>query len=155
EAQCHKDAQSIKLEWKSFQLDPELPKDTNYADTYRYLAERKGLSIAQAKEMTSGVAATGKNAGLALHFEKTVVANTWDAHRLIHLAQEKGVGNVVKEVLFRAHFTDGKDISKSSTLIALGKAAGLEETATLEMLNSDRFGYEVAQDIQEARNIGI
>jgi len=149
------DAPFIKLEWKSFQLDPELPKGTTYTDTYQYLAERKGMSIAQAKEITSGVAATGKNAGLALRFERTVVTNTWDAHRLIHLAQANGVGNVVKEALFKAHFTDGADISESSTLIALGKEAGLEETAMLEMLNSERFGYEVTQDIQEARNIGI
>lgn len=149
------DAPFIKLEWKSFQLDPELPKGATYTDTYQYLAERKGMSIAQAKEMTSGVVATGKNAGLALCFEKTVVTNTWDAHRLIHLAQANGAGNALKEALFRAHFTDGADISAPDTLIALGKEAGLEETAIREMLNSDRFGYEVAQDIQEARNIGI
>lgn len=153
--QQFEEAQSVKLVWKSFQLDPELPKDTTYADTYQYLAKRKGMSIAQAREMTSDVANIGKNAGLALHFEKAVVANTWDAHRLMHLAQEKGIGNDVKEALLRAHFTDGADISAPNTLVALGKEAGLEETAVLEVLNSDRFGYEVAQDIQEARNIGI
>lgn len=153
--QQFEEAQSIKLEWKSFQLDPELPKGTTYADTYRYLAERKGMSIAQAKEMTVGVAATGKNAGVALNFEKAIVANTWDAHRLMHLAQSKGAGSRVKEALFRAHFTDGKDISAPGTLVELGKEAGLEETAVSAMLSSDTYAHEVAQDIQEARNIGI
>src|SRR5690606_3083151 len=73
------EAKFVELEWKSFQLDPELPKGTTYADTYQYLAERKGLSIAQAKEMTSNVAATGKDAGVTLNFERAIVANTWDA----------------------------------------------------------------------------
>jgi len=145
----------IELEWKSFQLDPELPKDTSYADTYQYLAQRKGLSIVQAKEMTAGVAMAGKKAGVELNFEKAIVANTWDAHRLVHLAQVANRGSVVKEALFHAHFTDGKDISDRNTLIALGKGARLEEAAVQAMLDGDQFAYEVAQDIQEARNLGI
>lgn len=145
----------VDLEWKSFQLDPELPKGTTYADTYRYLAERKGLSIAQAREMTSGVAATGKNAGVTLNFEKAIVANTWDAHRLIHLAQSKGADSVVEEALFKAHFTDGKDISDPNTLIELGRQAGLDGAVIATMLASNQYGDEVAQDIQEARNIGV
>ncbi len=149
------ESQLVELEWKSFQLDPELPKGKTYADTYQYLAERKGLSRAEAREMTSGVAATGKNAGVALNFEKAIVANTWDAHRLIHFAQSKGTGSRVKEALFKAHFTDGKDISASDTLIGLGKEAGLEEAAVAAVLSSDEYAHDVTQDIQEARNIGI
>lgn len=146
---------AIELEWKSFQLDPGLPKGTVYANTYQYLAQRKGLSIAQAKEMTAGVALTGKNAGVALNFDKAIIANTWDAHRLIHLAQTVNRGSAVKEALFRAHFTDGKDISDRNTLIALGKDARLDEAAIQTVLDSEQFAYEVTQDIQEARNIGI
>ncbi|GGC35579.1 DSBA oxidoreductase [Parapedobacter defluvii] len=153
--QQFEEAQSIELEWKSFQLDPELPKGTTYTNTYQYLAERKGMSIAQAKEMTSGVAMTGKNAGVTLNFEKAVVANTWDAHRLVHLAQSKEAGSRVKEALFKAHFTDGKDISDPDTLVAIGMEAGLDETAVTTMLGSDEYGYEVTQDILEARNIGV
>ncbi|WP_090608991.1 DsbA family oxidoreductase [Parapedobacter koreensis] len=147
--------QAVEVEWKSFQLDPDLPKGTAYADTYQYLAERKGLSIAQAREMTGGVAASGKRAGVELNFDSAIVANTWDAHRLLHLAQAANLGNALKETLFHAHFTEGKNIGDRETLIALGKTAGLEEAAIIAMLDSDQYGYEVAQDIQEARNIGI
>ncbi|SKB39616.1 protein disulfide-isomerase [Parapedobacter luteus] len=146
--------QAVRLEWKSFQLDPDLPKDTIYTDTYHYLAERKGLPIAQARDMTVRVAAMAKHAGVELNFERTVVANTWDAHRLLHMAQLRGVGNAMKEILFRAHFTEGKDISDRETLVALGESAGLEQAAITAMLNSDQYGYDVARDIQEARNIG-
>lgn len=149
------EAKLVDLEWKSFQLDPELPKGTTYADTYRYLAERKGLSLAQAREMTSGVATTGKNAGVTLNFEKAIVANTWDAHRLLHLAQSKGIDSLMEEALFKAHFTDGKDISDPETLIKLGQEVGLDDAVIATMLASDQYGNEVAQDIQDARNIGV
>ena len=149
------EAEAVKLEWKSFQLDPELPRAASYASTYDYLAERKGLSREQAEEMTAGVALTGQRAGVELNFETTVVANTWDAHRLLHLANANGVGNRLKEILFRAHFTDGKNISDSDTLTALGVEAGLPEAAVAALLTGDQYGFEVAQDIQEARNIGV
>ncbi|WP_211657627.1 DsbA family oxidoreductase [Parapedobacter composti] len=149
------ESDAVELEWKSFQLDPELPKGVTYADTYQYLAQRKGIRIAQAREMTADVALSGKKAGVELNFERAIVANTWDAHRLIHLAQSVNRGNIVKEALFRAHFTDGKDISDYDTLIAVAKDAGLAEAAARTMLDSDLFAHEVTQDIQEARNLGI
>ncbi len=148
-------ASAITVEWKSFQLDPELPKGTVYADTYQYLAERKGFSLAQAREMTAGVEANGRQAGVELNFDKAVVANTRDAHRLVHLAQSRGLGNPIEEALFRAHFTEGKDISDRETLIAIGKEVGLEEAAIATLLDGDAYDYEVAQDILEARNIGV
>ena len=149
------EAAAVKLEWKSFQLDPELPRATPYANTYAYLAARKGLSREHAEEMTAGVALTGQRAGLDLNFGATVVANTWDAHRLLHLAKVNGLGNPLKEILFRAHFTDGKNISDHDTLTALGMEAGLPEAAVAALLASDQYGYEVAQDIQEARDIEV
>jgi len=149
------EADAVKLEWKSFQLDPELPRTASYANTYEYLAERKGLSREHAEEMTAGVALTGQRAGVELNFETTVVANTWDAHRLLHLAKANGVGNRLKEILFRTHFTDGKNIGDRDTLVTLGVEAGLPEASVAAVLAGDQYGYEVAQDIQEARNIGV
>lgn len=148
-------AANVELEWKSFQLDPDLPKETQYADTFQYLAERKGMPYDQARQMTAGVSEAGKQAGLDLNFEKAVVANTFDAHRLIHFAQTEKLGNAVKEALFRAHFTDGKDISDPVILQALGEEVGLESTAVRQVLDSNRYAYEVTQDIQDARNIGV
>ncbi len=149
------EAAAIELEWKSFQLDPDLPQGTAYESVYEYLAERKGISRAQAEQMTEGVTQAGKQAGLELNFDRSIVANSFDAHRLIHLAQESHLGNALKDALFRAHFTDGKDISDHATLLALGKEVGLEETAIKTLLDSDQYAHEVSQDIQEARNIGV
>ena len=149
------ESEDIELEWKSFQLDPDIPKDSQYENIYQYLADRKGISREQAEQMTAGVAQAGKQAGVELNFERSVVANSFDAHRLIHLAQQQNLGNPFKEALFHAHFTDGKDISDHATLVALGKEVGLEETAIGAALESDQYAYEVSQDAQEARNIGV
>lgn len=148
-------AANIDLEWKSFQLDPELPKATSYSDTYQYLAERKGMTYDQAQQMTAGVSEAGKQAGLELNFEQAIVANTFDAHRLIHFAHTKQLGSALKEALFRAHFTDGKNIGDPAILLALGEEIGLESAAVGHVLESDQYAYEVTQDIQEAQNIGV
>ncbi len=145
----------IELEWKSFQLDPDMPKDSPYQNIYHYLSDRKGISPSQAKAMTANVSQVGKQAGVELNFEQSIVANSFDAHRLIHLAQTKNLGSQLKEALFHAHFTGGKDVSDPKVLIMLGKEVGLEEAAIEALLNSDQYAYGVAQDIQEARNIGV
>ncbi len=150
---AEKDA--VNVIWKSFQLDPGLDRDRTYASTYQYLAERKGLSVAQAKEMTAGVADAGRQAGLSLNFERTVIANTRDAHRLTHLAQDHGLASAMEETLFRAHFTDGEDVADHDTLLALGKKAGLDEKAVASMLESERYAADVTADIDEARQLGI
>lgn len=149
------DAEEIDVEWKSYQLDPYIPRNPHYKNTYQYLAESKGMSYDDAKQMTAGVAQAGAQAGVTLDFERTVVANSFDAHRLIHFAQTKGFADAVKESLFRAHFTEGKDINNREVLIAVGNAAGLAEAEVVAVLDSDRYGDEVAQDIREAREIGV
>src|SRR5690606_388732 len=78
-----------------------------------------------------------------------------DAHRLVHLGQSRGLADTVKESLFRAHFTAGKDINNREVLIAVGTEAGLAADEVAAMLDSDRYNEEVTHDIREARDIGV
>lgn len=149
------DADAIDVVWKSYQLDPNIPRYPEYKNTYDYLAASKGMSYDEAKQMTTGVTQAAASAGLTLDFERAVVANSFDAHRLVHLAQSKRLANTVKEGLFRAHFTEGKDINNRDTLIAVGVAAGLAEADIAEMLAGNRYSDAVADDIREARDIGV
>src|SRR5690606_25592142 len=118
-------------------------------------AASKGMSYNEAKQMTAGVSRAAASAGLTLDFEHAVVANSFDAHRLVHLARAKGLAGTVKESLFRAHFTEGKDINNRDTLIAIGTEAGLAEAEVTTVLDSDKYNDEVASDIREARDIGV
>ena len=88
-------------------------------------------------------------------FDKAVVANSFDAHRLIQLAKANGKGDEMEERLFKAYFTEGKNIADHETLIQLGKETGLSSEKIKEVLNSGQYEEEVERDIYEAYQIGV
>jgi predicted DsbA family dithiol-disulfide isomerase len=150
------DADKIEIEWKSFQLDPTIPqKIENKKSVYQYLAERKGMSVEQSQRMHSNVVNTAKNAGLEYNFDKAVIANSFDAHRIIQLAKNKKLGDVAEETFFFAYFTDGKDLGEYDTLLELGQKIGLEEAEIRDVLDTNKYADEVKQDIQLASTFGI
>ncbi len=149
------DAADIEIEWKSFQLDPEIPEGESYSNEREYLAARKGLSAAQVAGMLESVTATAAQAGVKMDFDRVIVANTLNAHRLLHFAGEKGMANDLKDRLFRAHFTDGLDVGDKEVLVRLAAEVGLNAEESRAVLAGDDYTYEVAQDIQEAGNIGV
>jgi len=145
----------FEIEWKSFQLDPTITAQPN-TDVYTFLAERKGMSIEQSKEMHKGVAERAKSVGLDYNFDKAVISNSLNAHRIIQLAKTKNIGDRMEEIFFKAYFTDGQDLNNGITLINLGVQAGLSENEVREVLESDDlFIKEVESDIKEAGEIGI
>jgi len=144
----------ITIEWKSFQLNPD-QKTNPSISTLEYLAESKGWSMEQTREITSNVVNMAAVQGLEFDFEKAVVANTRNAHRLIHLAKESRKGDAMKERLLKAYFSEGKNVDDFSTLISLGKEIGLEEEKIKMMLESDQFAAAVVQDIYESRQLGV
>src|SRR5690606_24807119 len=148
----HKD--DLKISWKSFQLDPNLKTDTSIS-TIDYFVENKGVDVEQAKQMLSGASQMGAEVGLTLDFEKSVLANSFNAHRLIQMAKSKGLGNEIEEALFKAHFEQGKNIDSQEELIVIGGSIGMDQNEIESMLKSEDFSYEVKQDELEARNIGV
>ncbi|MFO0358686.1 MAG: DsbA family oxidoreductase [Sphingobacteriaceae bacterium] len=149
------DSANVEVVWKSFQLDPSLPKPASKLSTYAYLAERKGMSVEQSKALHQNVVEMAKNAGLNYDFDKAVVANSFDAHRLIQFAKTKGLGDEAEERLFKAYFMEGKDMSDVTTLVDLGKEIGLNESEVKEVVNSTAYTNEVNSDIEEAHQIGV
>ena len=83
------DSSSIQIEWKSFQLNPDFQTNEDQ-NTLTYLSQTKGWTLDQTIQMTAQVAAMGREEGLNFDFEHTLVANTKQAHRLLHFAKEKG-----------------------------------------------------------------
>ncbi len=146
----------IEIEWKSFQLDPTIPKTfEKKVSTYEYLAERKGMPVERSKEMHDNIVETARKVGLTYNFEKAVVANSFDAHKLIQLAKTKGLGDAAEESLFKAYFTDGKDMSDHLTLIQLGKEIGLNEEEITAALVSEGFEAKVNFDVSEGSQLGV
>jgi predicted DsbA family dithiol-disulfide isomerase len=148
----HKD--KIEVEWHSFELDPNAETKPD-ADPVDYLADRYGRPREWAEEMHENVTQTAAEVGLKFNLGISVVANSFDAHRLIQLAKTEGLGDAIEEHLFEAFFTAGKDISNHQTLVEIGTAAGLDKITVETMLRGKDFTDEVRYDEQTAQQIGV
>ena len=144
----------VEIEWKSYQLNPDYHNTSNES-FYDYLSRAKGMSIDQVKQLSGSVSEMANNVGLSLSFDKNIPANSFDAHRLIHFAKAKSLQDQAEEVLFKAHFLEGKDIAKMDVLIALGEEIGLIKSEVEKVLQSDEFTEAVRYDIYESKQIGV
>ncbi|HET8809727.1 MAG TPA: DsbA family oxidoreductase [Flavobacteriaceae bacterium] len=144
----------VEVVWHSFQLDPDLKTQPD-SSTLEYFVKTKGVSEEQTKQMLGHATQMAKEVGLEFNIEESILANSLNAHRLIQFAKTKGLGNEIEEVLFKAHFTEKKNIDDLETLVNIGVSIGLDEKETKEMLASDDFAYEVKQDEMQAKNIGV
>src|SRR5690606_5441585 len=144
----------IEVIWHSFELDPSLETNPE-VNALEYIAEIKGISKIQAEGMHEHVINVGKEVGLDFDFDKSVVANSFNAHRLIQFAKTKGLANEAEEALFKAHFTDGKNIDDKETLAQIAIIIGMDEKSVLEILDSNAFTDEVRNDQKQAKSLGV
>lgn len=148
----HKDA--VEIEWKSFQLDSNFVASAD-DNIYDHLAEKYRKDREWAKEMVDNMTQNAKNSGLEFNFDKAILANSYNAHRLLHLAKKHHLGDALKELLFKAYLTDGKNVDDLATLSALGQEVGIDKDLVEGVLNSDAYGDAVKQDIMMAQQIGV
>jgi predicted DsbA family dithiol-disulfide isomerase len=148
----HKEA--VEIEWKSFKLDANFvaSADDNLTE---HLAEKYRKDKKWAQEMMDNMTQNAKNSGLDFHFEKAIMANSFNAHRLLHLAKKQKLSNELEELLFKAYLTDGKNVNDLNTLAELGLEVGLEAEEIKQVLHSDAFANDVKEDIKEANSIGV
>ena len=148
----HKEA--VEIEWKSYQLDASFiasPED----NMVEHLAEKYRKDNDWAQNMLDNMTQNAKTAGLDFHFEKAVLANSFNAHRLLHLAKKYNLANDLEELLFKAYLTEGKNVNDLDTLSKLGIEVGLDSEEISQVLNSDTYGSEVKKDQEEANAIGV
>ncbi|MCO6147502.1 DsbA family protein [Flavobacterium sp. NRK1] len=148
----HKD--KVQVEWKSFMLSPELKTDPS-KNINQMLAEHKGISLEEATGMNDYVTNMAAQAGLTYNFNKTVVANSFNAHRFSHFASQYGKQNEAEEKLFAAYFTEGRNIDDAQTLIEIAIELGLDTEKLAKAMSSGDFADEVVADIHEAQELGI
>ncbi len=144
----------VEVVWKSFQIQPNMVTDTTQ-NTLEHLAQSKGWTMEYTKQVTANVVAMAKEVGLNYDFDKAVVSNSFDAHRLSHYAKSKGKDDAIEEQLFKAYFVDGKNTADHQTLRALAVSIGLDSTEVQQVLASDAYANDVRQDIYESQQIGV
>ena len=146
------DKEYIDVEWKSFQLNPDLVTDPTIGID-QYLSEHKGIAAEQARQMNGQLTRTGQAVGLEYNFDKVVVANTFNAQRLIKFAHTQGKQNEMEERLFEAFFAEGKNVDDLPTLIELAAEVVLD--AAGEAFENDEYAAQAQADVAEANALGI
>ena len=149
---AHKD--SVEVAWRSYQLDPTLPEHYDGSEL-DYLVERKGMDRSQLMGMLGHVKEAAEGEGLHYKFDAVVVANSFKAHELLHLAAAHGKSDAVKEALLSGRFEQGVDIGNREALVRIGTEAGLDASDINEALDSEKYADDVRQDFTEARAIGV
>jgi predicted DsbA family dithiol-disulfide isomerase len=148
----HRD--DVKVTWRSFELDPTAP-DERTGDRAERLAEKYGMSVEEARGAEQRLTGVAAGEGLPFRFDIARSGNTFDGHRLVHLAQTRGLQDEMKERLLRAYFTEGELISDHDALVRLAGEVGLDEQGVRELLAGDRYADEVRADEQAAGELGI
>jgi predicted DsbA family dithiol-disulfide isomerase len=147
-------AADVDVTWRSYQLDPSIPRGSRLAHD-KMLAEKYGVSADQVRAMNDRVVGLAAAEGLDYHFERYVMVNTLDAHRMSHLARSQGLGPEMHERLFHAQFVEGAVLDDPDTLVRLATEVGVDEDGAREVADGDAFADEVADDIREAQMLGV
>ncbi|HVF79276.1 MAG TPA: DsbA family oxidoreductase [Solirubrobacteraceae bacterium] len=148
----HRD--EVSVTWRSFELDPDAPAKRP-VDGATHLAEKYGMSREDAAAMQDRMTESAAGDGLDFRFDIARGANTFDAHRMIHLAAAHGAQDAMKERLMRAYLTEGELISDPTTLARLAREVGLPVDEVQAVLSTDRFASAVRDDERTAAQLGI
>lgn len=145
---------TAQTEWHGFELNPSAPRSYGMPlpDVMDYLygfGRQRALGILNHEEQEA------RRMGLDFQWRIAKPGNTFDAHRLIHLAKHDGIGDKVKERFLRAYFTEGQEIGDRQVLRALALETGLAAADVDAVLASDRFADEVRADERQAAELGI
>ncbi|WP_051681943.1 DsbA family oxidoreductase [Cellulomonas sp. HZM] len=152
----------VDVTWRSYQLSPDTPTGPGRPEA-EALAETKGLRLDQVQQMFAHVTDVAASVGLRYDFGRTLTFNTFDAHRLLHLAARAGGPELVDataEELFSAHFERGVDLGADGALAAVAARAGFgdhgwDDTAVTAALSGEDGADEVRDDLAAAREIGV
>ncbi len=147
-------ADEVEVVWRSFELDPSAP-DVHEGDYAGRLASKYRVPVSEAHAMIDQMTAAGQRSGLEMRFDIARPGNTFDAHRLLHLAAERGLQGALKERLLAATFTEGAPIGDHQALTGLAVEAGLDGAEATSVLATDRYADQVRADERATAEYGI
>lgn len=143
----------VEVVWRSFELDPHAPARRD-GDYVAMLARKYGASHEQAQAMIDRMTENAAAEGLVFDFSIAQPGNTFDAHRVLHLAAERGIQHEVAARFLRAYHSEGEAIGDHDSIRRLAADAGLYEGEVAEVLATDRFAEAVRADEAQAVAFG-
>jgi len=145
---------AVEIEWKSFELNPAA--DAHYEGTLNeWLVEKKHISMAQAQAMNAQVSELAAKEGLEFNLDHAIPTNTFEAHRLTHFAALHNKREAMTEILFKAYFGEGENLSEVETLGKLAGRAGLDVDEAMDMLRGSDYSESVRSEEERAKKLGI
>jgi predicted DsbA family dithiol-disulfide isomerase len=154
-------ADEVEVEWRAFELDPRAARfqqggvrDKSLSHDER-LAKKYGMSVERAQAANARLTGIAREEGLAFDFERIQSGNTFDAHRILHLAKERGAQEQVKERFMHAYLCEGEAIGEPDTLQRLATDAGLDADEVHAVLATDQYAAEVRADQSAAHALGV
>lgn len=135
----------LDIHWHSFELDPDAPAHHDTSNTER-LAKKYGRSVEEMQQMQQNIAQMAAEEGIDFQWQKANSGNSFDAHRIIHLAQSKGLGNQAKETFFHAYMTEGLAIGEREVVEEIASRIGLDHAEVEYVLQSDELADFVRHD---------
>lgn len=141
----------LEVHWHSFELDPEAPARHEISNSERF-AQKFGRTVPEVEEMQRNIAAMAKEEGIEFNWESANPGNTFNAHRIIHLAQSKGLGGEAEEAFFYSYITQSLPIGERETIEDIAARIGLNPVEVDDVLDSDEFADFVRFDQEVARD---
>jgi len=134
----------FEISWKPYELHPEIPQ--NGYDKKLYLEQKFGNSYGRQSPYKQ-IEEIGSSLGFEFNFSKTKrIPNTFNAHRLLWKAGKDGLQTELSQALFKAYFTDGRDVGSIEVLSDIADEVGMKKLETKEFLNSKEGGQETADE---------
>ncbi|PDP89682.1 disulfide bond formation protein DsbA [Glycomyces fuscus] len=143
----------VRVRWRSFQLDPSFPPGVS-EPVYDSLSRKMGASREQVRSMTEQVTQVAAQEGLDYDFAGGVMVNTFDVHRLLHLARTRGLEAEAHEGFMRAQLVQARDLNDTGALVEVAAEVGLEPRDVRRVLEGQEYAEDVREDIALARRLG-
>ncbi|MBV9792600.1 MAG: DsbA family oxidoreductase [Actinobacteria bacterium] len=143
----------VEVVYHSFELDPAWPAGQSMP-IMEMLATKYQLSPADAEAAEGRVAALAEAEGLPFRTDRSL-GNTFDLHRVLHLAHDQGFQHRLVDGIYRAYFGAAADVFDPDVVAELGEEAGLDPEDVHQVLDSDDYTADVREDEEQARQIGI
>ena len=144
----------VQVIWRSFELDAQAPRQRP-GTLEEMLARKYGVSLQEAAAMNARVTGIAAEIGLEYHLENARPGNTFDAHRLLHFAASRQLGDRATERIMHAYFSEALTVGDRAALSRLAPEFGITESDALTMLESDAYADAVRADEARAAAFGI
>jgi len=146
--------ENVNIIWRSFELDPHAPQQ-HPGTLEEMLSKKYGVSPQQAAAMNARVSGLAAEVGLDYHLSSARPGNTLAAHRLLHFAASRQLGDRATERIMHAYFSEALPVGDRTALASLAPEFGMAENEALAMLESDAFTDAVRADEARAASFGV